>query len=144
MPSRWCDYTVLHLSNVRKYASRHSLFSVSDCLTGNCHLSRGNLPCMRSVAQHNCPWQSGSGESIWVRKDNPLTPKEDWRISQALMSRELVFISHLKNRAVCVRARALLCTTSMSPVASWVIVIALETAGGVGGLKEDKGEGGQC
>lgn len=62
---------------------------------------------MRTVAQHDCPWQSGSGESIWVRKDNPLTPKEDWRISWALMSCELVFISHHKNRAVCVTARAL-------------------------------------
>lgn len=82
-------------------------FFVSDCLTWNCHLSGDNLRCMRSVAQHDCPWQSGSGESIWVRKDNPLTPKEDWRISQALMSCELVFISHHKNRAVCVAARAL-------------------------------------
>lgn len=62
---------------------------------------------MWSVAQLNCPCQSGSGESIWVRKDNPLTPKEDWRISQALMSCELVFISHHKNEAVCVTGRAL-------------------------------------
>lgn len=62
---------------------------------------------MQSVAQHACPWQPGSGESIWVRKDNPLTPKEDWRISQALMSCELVFISPHKNGAVCVTASAL-------------------------------------
>lgn len=48
----------------------------------------------------------GSGDSIWVRKDNPLTHKEDWGISQALMSPELVFISHHKKRAVCVTARA--------------------------------------
>lgn len=62
---------------------------------------------MQSVVQHARPWQLGSGESIWVRKDNPLTHKEDWRISQALMSCELVFISHHKNGPVCVTARAL-------------------------------------
>lgn len=53
-----------------------------------------------------CPRQPGSGDSIWVRKDNPLTHEEDWGISQALMSPELVFISHHKKRAVCVTARA--------------------------------------
>lgn len=63
--------------------------------------------CSVSVAQHACRWQPGSGESIWVRNDNPLTPKEDWRISQALMSCELVFISNHKNAAVSVTARAL-------------------------------------
>lgn len=78
-----------------------------DCLTWNCPPSWGNLGCVQSVAQHDCPWQSGSG-SIWVRTDNPLTPKEDWRISQALMSCELVFISHHKNKALYVTARALL------------------------------------
>lgn len=90
-----------------KYALRRVPVSVSDSLTWNCHLSGGNLRCMQSVAQHACPWQPGSGESIWVRKDNPLTPKEDWRISQALMSCELVFISPHKNGAVCVTASAL-------------------------------------
>lgn len=61
---------------------------------------------MQSLAQCICPRQLGSGERIWVRKDNPLTHKEDWGISQALMSPELVFISHHKKRAVCVTARA--------------------------------------
>lgn len=80
-----------------------SQFLVS--LTWNCHLSKHDLGSVHRVVQHACPWQPGSGESIWVRKDNPLTPKEDWRISQALMSCELVFISHHKNGAVCVAAR---------------------------------------
>jgi len=83
------------------------LISLSDCLTQNYYHSGGNLHFTGSVAQHDCLWRPGSRESIWVRKDNPLTPKEDWKISRALMSCELVFISHHKNRTVCVAASML-------------------------------------
>lgn len=98
---------------------------VSDCLTWNCHLSGGNLHCMRSVAQHDCPWQSGAERVFGLGRiiHSPLKRIGEshrlwWVVSWCLF--------HITRTGLFVSQPGRFGTTTASQKASWVIATALE------------------